>query len=379
MRVITRQFTKEVLLSALFVLVGLVALFAFFDLIGQLDDVGRNRTMLQAVILTLLSLPERIYEVMPLAALLASVYIMSRWAATSEFTVLRVAGMSPVSLAKSLLIPGIILVGFTYLFGEFLAPPAARYTTEVKAMGSHRTTLNVRGYDSGVWIRDVTEGISGEKISRYINVKYLLAGRTGETGGWRLFEIDAHGHLQYLIQSQSASYIEGKGWMLHQVVRTQYPKIARSETEPTDKRVVVEPMDDFLLKSSLGPDILGVMTVKPEKMSMRDLNRYIGHLKKNNQKSAQYEVAFWNKVFYPLATFVMLALAMPFAYMNARSGGMAIKMFVGVILGITFYALNNVFSYLGVLNTWPPIAVCLFPTVMMMIIAGVALAFVERR
>ena len=379
MRVITRQFTKEVLLSALFVLVGLVALFAFFDLIGQLDDVGRNRTMFQAILLTLLSLPERIYEVMPLAALLASVYIMSRWAATSEFTVLRVAGMSPVSLAKSLLIPGIILVACTYLFGEFLAPPAARYTTEVKAMGSHRATLNVRGYNSGVWIRDVFESQNGEKISRYINVKSLLAGKTGETGGWRLFEIDADGRLRLLIQSESATFVQGEGWRLHQVLRTEYPVIDRSETEPIDKRVVVKPMDDFLLKSSLGPDILGVMTVKPEKMSMRDLNRYITHLKKNNQKSAQYEVAFWNKVFYPLATLVMLALAMPFAYMNARSGGMAIKMFVGVILGIAFYAMNNVFSYLGVLNTWPPIAVCLFPTLVMMVIAGVALAFVERR
>ena len=379
MRVITRQFTKEILLSTLFVLVALVALFAFFDLIGQLDDVGRNRTMLQAVLLTVLIFPERIYEVMPLAALLASVYTMSRWAATSEFTVLRVAGMSPVSLAKSLLIPGVVLVGCTYLFGEFLAPPAARYTTEVKAMGSHSATLNVRGYNSGVWIRDVFEDSSGKKMSRYINVKSLVAGKNGETGGWRLFEIDSEGRLRLFIQSESASFIEGEGWMLHNVLRTEYPLISREETEPTTKRVTVQPMPDFLLRSSLGPDILGVMTVKPEKMSMRDLNRYILHLKKNNQKSAQYEVAFWNKVFYPLATLVMLALSMPFAYMNARSGGMAIKMFVGIILGISFYAMNNVFSYLGVLNTWPPILVCLVPTIVMSIIASIAMAFVERR
>ena len=100
MRVITRQFTKEILISTSFVLVALVALFAFFDLIGQLDDVGtKNRTMGEAFTLTAMTLPSRIYEVMPLAALLASVYTMSRWAATSEFTVLRVAGMSPVSLA----------------------------------------------------------------------------------------------------------------------------------------------------------------------------------------------------------------------------------------------------------------------------------------
>ena len=110
MRVITRQFTKEILISTSFVLVALVALFAFFDLIGQLDDVGtNNRTMSEAFTLTAMTLPSRIYEVMPLAALLASVYTMSRWAATSEFTVLRVAGMSPVSLALSLLLPVLLV------------------------------------------------------------------------------------------------------------------------------------------------------------------------------------------------------------------------------------------------------------------------------
>ena len=75
----------------------------------------------------------------------------------------------------------------------------------------------------------------------------------------------------------------------------------------------------------------------------------------------------------------MIALSMPFAYMNARSGGLAIKMFVGVMIGIVFYALNNLFSYLGVLNTWSPIVASLVPTVSMLIMAAVAMFLVERR
>ena len=141
----------------------------------------------------------------------------------------------------------------------------------------------------------------------------------------------------------------------------------------------MQPMKEYLLKSSLGPDILGVMTAKPDTMSMRDLDRYVSHLKKNNQQTEHYEVAFWKKAFYPLATLVMLALSMPFAYMNARSGGLAIKMFIGVMIGIVFYAMNNLFSYLGVLNTWSPVIVCLVPTVSMLLIAAVAMYWVERR
>mgnify|MGYP006896726122 CR=1 FL=1 len=42
MKVITKQFTREILASTSFVLLALVALFAFFDLINQLDDVGKH-------------------------------------------------------------------------------------------------------------------------------------------------------------------------------------------------------------------------------------------------------------------------------------------------------------------------------------------------
>ena len=144
-------------------------------------------------------------------------------------------------------------------------------------------------------------------------------------------------------------------------------------------RIEVRPAEEFFVKSSIGPDILNVMTSKPENMSMRDLDRYVAHLEKNNQQTEQYEIAFWTKVFYPLATLVMLALSMPFAYMNARSGGMAIKIFLGVMIGIVFYALNNIFSYLGAVNTWSPIAVAITPTAGMLFAAAVAMYLVERR
>lgn len=379
MRVITRQFTKEILLSSGFVLLALVALFAFFDLIGQLDDVGTDRTMGQAFTLTALTLPARIYEVMPLAALLASVYTMSRWAATSEFTVLRVAGMSPVSLSLSLLLPGVILVGMTYLFGEVIAPPAARYALEVKTLAKNVDSVTARGYSSGVWVRDSATLDNGEKVDRYINIKYLKASNAGETGGWRVFEFDGKGKLQFFIESQSARYEPDHGWLLQKTVRYVYPKFDANDNAPLKARIEMVDLDEYLLKSSLGPDLLGVMTIKPETMSMRDLDRYVTHLKKNNQQTEHYEVAFWKKAFYPLATLVMIALAMPFAYMNARSGGLAIKMFIGVMIGIVFYAMNNLFSYLGVLNTWSPVVVCMIPTASMLIVAAVAMYIVERR
>ena len=378
MKVITKQFTREILASTSFVLLALVALFAFFDLINQLDDVGKHFGLSDAFVFTALSLPARIYEVMPIAVLLASVYTMSRWASNSEFTVLRVAGLSPVSLAASLLVPGLLVVLFTYGMGELVSPPATRYAQELRVTLEKGGAVSARGYTSGVWIRDATTDEEGRKVDRYLNVKYISAQDRNVTGAWRFFEFNENGHLMRLIRSESAEYRDG-GWVLHDAVAVVYPTVDVKNNAPMTERIEVRPAEEFFVKSSIGPDILSVMTSKPENMSMRDLDRYVAHLEKNNQQTEQYEIAFWMKVFYPLATLVMLALSMPFAYMNARSGGMAIKIFLGVMIGIVFYALNNIFSYLGAVNTWSPIAVAITPTAGMLFAAAVAMYLVERR
>ena len=84
-------------------------------------------------------------------------------------------------------------------------------------------------------------------------------------------------------------------------------------------------------------------------------------------------------MFYPLSILVMLALSMPFAYLSTRSGGVSLKIFVGVMIGIAFYALNNLFSYIGILSTFPPIMAAITPILVTLILAAVAIAKVERR
>ena len=186
MKVITKRFLIEILLSSFFVLIALISLFAFFDLVGQLDDVGRNRTILEALLLTSLTLPGRVYEVMPLAALLAGIYTMSRWASNSEYTILRVAGLSPLRFASMLLIPGVILVLLTYFFGEVVSPPAQRYALEVKTLATKQDAITPRGFDSGVWLRDVALN-GNDPVTRYINVKYVRADNRHETGPCLLY------------------------------------------------------------------------------------------------------------------------------------------------------------------------------------------------
>lgn len=377
MKVITRQLTKEILLSTGFVLISLVAIFAFFDLIRHLDDIGPNFSLGKAFLLTGLTAPLRIYQVMPLAVLLAAIFTFSRWAQSSEFTVLRVAGMSSWQLVRVLLVPGIVLVLVTYSFGEVISPWASRYA---QTISSSDAGLSLRGGVNGVWLRDVTKNTQGVLVDRYINVKSLPNSATSDTtGAWKLFEFDKVGHLLRIIRADHGVYAQKGGWNLKNVSVLTYPPLDTQSTQVTDDQVVRQNLPELFVNSTLVPSILGVMAQSTDQMSILELARYVKHLDQTNQQSEHYAISMWSKVFYPLAVLVMLAVSMPAAYMNVRSGDMAFKIFFGVLIGIAFYALNNVFSYLGILNDFPAFLVTLIPTILMLIFATVAMYLVEKR
>ena len=98
-----------------------------------------------------------------------------------------------------------------------------------------------------------------------------------------------------------------------------------------------------------------------------------------SRPSDRYQIAFWKKVIYPFAVLVMMALALPFAYLHFRTGGISFKIFTGIMLGIGFYLLNNLFSHVGLLNTWPPILSAAMPSIVVLAAALIALRWVERR
>ena len=378
MKILTRHLSKEILLSTTFVLVALVALIAFFDLVSQARDIGNRYSISMALFLTMLKLPSRLYEVMPIAVLLGAVYTMSRLASNSEFTIMRVSGLSPLRLASMMTVPALVLIAATYVLGEWITPAADMMRNDMDNILFDRR-LSARGYASGVWVKDnVQNGEASQAAVRFVNVHNLIAGEHSRTGAWRVFEFDREGDLIRVLHAPEANYIAGRGWHLKDAKVETLPKITDDETPVVEKSTSRSGVD-LVLPSEMRPDILGVLTIKPERMGISDLWQYIAHLKETHQTTDRYRVAFWLKVFYPLAIFVMLAVAMPFAYLNARSGGVSIKIFGGLMIGISFYALNNIFSFLGILNTWPPMLVAVVPTFVMLVCASCALWFLERR
>ena len=136
-------------------------------------------------------------------------------------------------------------------------------------------------------------------------------------------------------------------------------------------------LDTWTWETILRPSLLTVYQVAPERLELDTLYENIRVL--GTQKTSRFEIAFWNKVFYPASVVVMMVLAMPFAYFQRRSGGIGFRIFVGTMLGLTFFLISRLFANLGVLNDWPPLFSAVFPLVIFVSVAVGLLWRLERR
>ena len=100
-------------------------------------------------------------------------------------------------------------------------------------------------------------------------------------------------------------------------------------------------LPEYSLRSELTPQILSVLLVSPDRMSMFNLFRYIQHLTENHQDTQRYQIAFWRKILYPFAVFVMLVLSLPFAYLHTRAGVVGVKVFGGIMIGMSFQLVQH--------------------------------------
>lgn len=376
MKILQRYFATEILRSVLFVLIAFLALFAFFDLIAELQQIGQGGYQLQhAFLYVLLGLPGYAYELMPIAALIGTIYALSQFASRSEFTIMRTASMSTMMAGWMLVKIGVFLMLSTFLIGEFVAPASTRLaeTLKLRVQGSSLS----QGFRTGLWTKDVirADGISGAQIgSRFINVSELRT--DGQLRGVKIYELDREFHMTALILAGTADYVGNHVWRLKNVASTRFPSVGFDDNGTN--RITIEKLPSQDMVSEITPEILSVLFADPDRMSAVDLAAYTKHLEENKQGTERYEIAFWKKIVYPFAILVMMAMALPFAYLHFRSGGVSLKIFIGIMIGVSFQLINSLFSHLGLLNTWPAFATAVLPSVLFLLAALAALFWVER-
>jgi lipopolysaccharide export system permease protein len=340
MRTIRRLIYREVLASVLFVTVGFLALFFFFDFVDELPNVGKGVTgyrLTQALAYVTLMIPSHLYELLPIAVLIGTIFVMARLAQSSEYTILRTSGLGPWRALRTLLALGLVFTLLTFATGDYLSPAADRTAQLLKGRLEGRISVG----QTGAWLKE-------KQPYHTYNVNVNALSPDGNMQGVRIFESDTRGFLVSITQAPKARFADDGSWLLQNAERSEF------STEGDAAKVERVKVPSLRWPTEITPEMVSVALLKPDRMSTIDLFQYVRHLEANAQTSQRYEIEFWRKVFYPLSCLVMVVLALPFAYLHFRSGGITGYVFGGVLIGISFFLLNNVFGYIGNLQNWIP-------------------------
>lgn len=339
MKILSRYLNLQVAIPIFWVMIGLIGIFTFFDFIQEMNDLGKGTYNLFGVFsFVILSIPGHIYEIVPIAVLIGSMYAMGQLSENSEFTVIRSSGFSIKRIALTLSFTGLFFTLFTFSIGDLVTPLTEKKAQEIKIIA--KDAIVKQEFKSGLWIKD---------SNSFINVEHVLP--DSSLSNIHIYEFDQNFHLRTITNAKKGSFKESQ-WKLEDLNQTIFDQ----------DKISTNSLKAASWKSLIKPEMMNVLLVSPEKMSSASLVRFIKYLKNNKQKVTRYEIALWEKLIYPLASIVMVLFAVPFGFFQERSGGKNVKIFIGILFGIFYQIMNSSFRYIGLLNDWQPLSCAIIPT-----------------
>jgi lipopolysaccharide export system permease protein len=355
LNVLTWYIVREVLKGSMLALLLLLTLFNLFTFSDELKDLGKGSYGLKEIFMYLaLTSPRVFYELVPSAALLGSLFVVGGMANNREIVAMRSIGLSVFWVIKAIMLAGVLLMLVSVAVGEFVAPAAERTAQLIKSTAQNeRVVLNTR---YGMWLR---EG------NKFINVRQIQD--DGIMGDISIFQLNEQNRLELMTYAQSARYLGQKQWRLEQI----------KWSEVSEEQIFADKADERLWKSSIDPDLLNVVVVKSENLSLIDLFMYIRFLQENNQKSQSYELAFWSRLINPLVTFVMLMVSAPFVISIKRGVGTGARLMAGILIGMTFNIFDQIAGHLGLVYGFNPMLMAVLPS--LLVFSGAVFAVSKNR
>ena len=375
MKTVRRLLYRDVAGSVLFVTLAFLSLFFFIDFVDELSANARlPGTLRMSFLLAVLQIPGRLYELAAITVLIGTIYALSRMAQASEFTILRTAGLGPGRALAMLLLPGAVFGVLAFAVGEWAVPWAER---QVVLVSSSRDGAGLSLGQNGAWLKD-RSGTAPSTHHAAVNVGAAVA--DGRLLRVKIFEFDRSNRLLRRVEAREAT-VDGTGlWQLLGVRLADWPEVSDQPSAGRSGAAAVSTrnVETLVWRSSLTSDVVASAVLPLQTMSTPDLWRYSRHLSRQEQAAQRYEIQFWKRALYPMACIVMTALALPFAYLHARAAGVSLKVFGGVMLGISFVLLNNLAGHVGVLKNWNPLLAAASPSLVYLAIALAAFQWLVR-
>lgn len=356
MKILYRYLNLEFVVPIFFIMIGLIGILSFFDFLQEINDLGKGTYNLLSIFsYVVLSIPGHVYEIVPIAVLIGSMYAMGQLSESSELTVIRSSGYSIKRIAFTLSFTGLFFTLLTFAIGDLVTPLTEKRAREIKITA--KDSIVTQEFRSGLWIKD---------SNSFINVEHVLPDTS--LSNLHIYEFDKNFHLRTITKAKKGTFIESE-WKLDDVEQTIF----------NQDKVSTKSLKSANWKSLIKPEMMNVLLISPEKMSSIGLIHFIKYLKNNRQKVSKYEIALWEKLIYPLASIAMVFFAIPFGFFQERSGGKNTKIFLGILFGIFYQIMNSSFRYIGLLNDWHPLSCAVLPTLIFFSIGLIMIYKIEHQ
>ncbi|HPQ94760.1 MAG: LPS export ABC transporter permease LptG [Thiothrix sp.] len=341
MKLLERYLWKNILGSILVTWVSLSLLFGLFDFLSELGDVKADTRYgtWQALLYILYKLPRTLYTNFPYAVLIGSLMGLGNLAANSEITAMRAAGYSIGQIVGTTLKLGLVLAVLAFGMGEWIAPRTETWAENFKL---NRLQQEVVLSEDGAWIKNGSNLIHVDKLSSPLAME-----------GISIYTVDEQaGGISRILRARSAYRSQSQTrWVL---IDVQEQRLDGTSASLSSHPQLNEP-------DLLPIRILNIATVTPEQLDARALAEFIRHQRENALSSERFELEYWKHFTTPLSTLVMLILAAPLVFGFQRNAGAGQRIFIGILIGISYLMLDSIISRTGMLYGLPPLLSAVLP------------------
>jgi lipopolysaccharide export system permease protein len=354
MNIIDLYISRVILSTSALCLLVLTGLSGIIKWVDQLRLVGRGSyTMMDAGVYVLYLIPRDVEMFFPMAVLLGALIGMGMLASNSELVVMQASGMSRLQITQSAMKTAIPLMIMVMALGEWGAPVAEQSAKDLQATKISGGSL-IKS-QRGIWAKD---GDLFVNISEVQDINKL--------NNITLYKFDSQSKLVQLTQAKKAQFEhENDEWRLIDVTTTLL----------SDERIELVETPSEQWRSTLTPDKLSVVSVKPEALSIQGLLGYLEYLEVNQQDASRYELALWRKIMQPVTVAVMMLVALSFVFGPLRTVTMGARVLLGVVAGFSFYISNQIFGPMSMVYNLPAMVGAIAPSILF---TGVALYYIRK-
>jgi LPS export ABC transporter permease LptF/LPS export ABC transporter permease LptG len=331
--VLRRFFSYFALLMGAFVF--LFETFTFFEL---LDDIARHRVPFLIVVDYFRYLaPYLLYQLAPLAALVAVLVTLGIMSKNNEIVAIKASGISMYRLALPLLLAGLALAGTMIVLDDTYLPYANQRQDALHNL------------------------IKGRPPQTYTHPQRWIFGE-----GSKIYNYDLFDPTEKLFGGLTVLEIDPSTFQVRRRIFA-----SRARWSETQKVWVLEGswVRDFADGAIVRYDRLPPVTSLPElteppsyfhrevrqafQMSWRELRHYIDGLQRAGFDASTLSVQWHEKIAFPLLAPVSMLLAIPFAFLVGTRGAVG-GVALGVGFGIAYWSLAKLMEAMGGVGQLPP-------------------------